>query len=120
MADSMREIMNPGLHTGGRPGFPQAPVDWSEEVARERAQADGLELGPDHWELLRALQSYFARHERINARELHDALEEKFHAQGGMKYLYSLFPGGPVAQGCRLAGVEPPAGATDLSFGSVQ
>jgi tRNA 2-thiouridine synthesizing protein E len=120
MANTMREIMNPGLHAGGRPGFPHAPVDWSEESARELAQADGLELGEDHWELVRALQGYFARQERVHARELHDALDEKFHAKGGIKYLYVLCPGGPIAQGCRLAGLEPPTGSVDQSFGSVQ
>jgi tRNA 2-thiouridine synthesizing protein E len=52
-------------------------------------------------------------------RELQDALEEKFHHKGGMKYLFTLFPGGPVAQGCRLAGLKAPAGATDRGFGSV-
>jgi hypothetical protein len=27
-------------------------------------------------------------------------------------------PGGPVAQGCRIAGLTAPAGVTDKSFGS--
>jgi tRNA 2-thiouridine synthesizing protein E len=36
-----------------------------------------------------------------------------------MKYLYTLLPGGPIAQGCRLAGLKPPAGAVDQGFGSV-
>ena len=53
-------------------------------------------------------------------RELHDALDEHFHAKGGMKFLYTVLPGGPVAQGCRLAGLTPPAGSVDPSFGSVQ
>ncbi|MEN8176928.1 MAG: TusE/DsrC/DsvC family sulfur relay protein, partial [Pseudomonadota bacterium] len=74
----------------------------------------------EHWEMLRALQEYFARNDQPNVRELHDALDEKFHSRGGLKRLYVLFPGGPVAQGCRLAGLEAPAGATDSSFGSVQ
>ena len=51
-------------------------------------------------------------------REIHDALEEKFHYKGGLKYLYDLFPGGPVAQGCKIAGLHIPAGATDKGFGS--
>jgi tRNA 2-thiouridine synthesizing protein E len=70
---------------------------------------------------VRALQEYYARRaaEAINLRELHDALEERFHRQGGLKYLYQLFPGGPVAQGCRLAGLKAPAGAADKGFGSV-
>lgn len=120
MANTMREIMNPGLHTGGQPGFPDAPVDWTEESAQGIAQAEGIELSADHWDVVRALQSYFARHEHVNARELHDALEEKFHSKGGMKHLYGLLPGGPIAQGCRLAGLELPPGAIDRSFGSVQ
>jgi tRNA 2-thiouridine synthesizing protein E len=33
--------------------------------------------------------------------------------------LFKLFPKGPIAQGCRLAGLEPPAGSVDLGFGSV-
>jgi tRNA 2-thiouridine synthesizing protein E len=51
-------------------------------------------------------------------RELHDALDERFHASGGMKYLYRLFPRGPVAQGCRIAGLHSPANVVDRSFGS--
>src|SRR5574341_927751 len=47
------------------------------------------------------------------------ALDEKFHRQGGIRRLYLLFPGGPVAQGCPLAGLKAPAGATDRGFGSV-
>ena len=102
------------------PEFPFAPKGWSPEDAKALAAEAGLELTEDHWELVRALQAYFHEHERCNARELHDALDEKFHAKGGMKYLYKLVPGGPVAMGCRLAGFEPPPGAIDRSFGSVQ
>jgi len=103
------------------PRFPHGPEGWSPAAALEAARAEGLELGAEHWEALRALQDYFARHQAtpINLRELHDALDEKFHNHGGIKHLYRLFPGGPVAQGCRLAGLEVPAGAIDKSFGSV-
>jgi tRNA 2-thiouridine synthesizing protein E len=103
-------------------GFPDAPPGWTAEQARETADADGLYLSESHWEVVRALQSYFARHEGgagINLRELHDALEERFHATGGLRELYRLFPGGPVAQGCRIAGLKAPAHSQDSSFGSV-
>ena len=101
--------------------FPYAPDDWSQAAANSTAAAEGLQVAAGHWDAVRALQEYYARHDRphINARELHDALEERFHNRGGMKYLYELFPGGPVTQGCRLAGLEPPAGSEDKSFGSV-
>ncbi len=97
------------------------PASWTEASARDAAAAEGLTLNDDHLQALRALQEYYSRHEvnHINVRELHDALDEKFHLKGGIKYLYSLFPGGPVAQGCRLAGLQPPAGAIDKGFGSV-
>jgi tRNA 2-thiouridine synthesizing protein E len=103
--------------------FPHAPLGWSREDANHVAAEEHLQLREEHWELVRALQEFFARHAEenlpINLRELHDALDERFHSQGGIKHLYTLLPGGPIAQGCRLAGLEAPAIATDRSFGSV-
>jgi tRNA 2-thiouridine synthesizing protein E len=100
--------------------FPHAPGDWSLRTGHAAAKAEGIAMTEDHWAVVRALQEYFARHEgqARNMRELHDALDERFHASGGMKYLYRLFPGGPVAQGSRIAGVQAP-GAVDYGFGSV-
>jgi TusE/DsrC/DsvC family sulfur relay protein len=118
--------MNENVHfahiSANSPSYPFAPIEWSEDDAEKMARENGIELGADHLEVLSALQEYFSKHDipDINARELHDALDERFHSRGGMKYLYVLFPGGPVAQGCRLAGLPVPAGAVDLSFGSVQ
>jgi len=104
------------------PTFPNAPVGWTRDAAVEAAKADGLKLSDDHWLVVRALQEFYAKHKdtaSINVRELHDALDEKFHKQGGRRYLFQLFPGGPVAQGCRLAGLRAPANAVDKGFGSV-
>lgn len=103
------------------PRFPHAPAGWTREIALRVARAEGLDLGDSHWKAVRALQEYYVRHQdaSINLRELHDALDEHFHTKGGRKFLYELFPGGPVAQGCRIAGLKAPAGATDKGFGSV-
>lgn len=120
-AQSMSEVLHPGKALHKDPDFPHAPEGWQPAVAQTIAREEGLELGDDHWELIKALQDYFARHEEkhVDLRQLHDALDEGFHAQGGIKYLYSLLPQGPVAQGCRLAGLEVPAGAVEPGFGSV-
>jgi TusE/DsrC/DsvC family sulfur relay protein len=102
--------------------FPHAPLDWSPGKAEEVARVEGLTLTGNHWEVIQGLQEYFARHvdaPSIHMRELHDALDEHFHARGGIKALYVLFPGGPVAQGCRVAGLKAPYLATDTSYGSV-
>lgn len=120
MVETMDDIMHPRAQQRDA-AFPFAPVEWTQTDAERTAKHEGLNLQKEHWEVVRALQEYFSRHEdgEIKLRELHDALEEHFHRQGGLKYLYTLLPGGPVAQGCRLAGLEPPAGAEDKSFGSV-
>lgn len=104
------------------PQFPNAPANWDPTDAMKRSRHEGIELTDDHWDTLKALQEYFARHGEgdINIRGLHDALDEKFHLKGGMKYLYKLFPGGPVAQGGHIGGLDVPAGTKDNSFGSVQ
>ena len=104
------------------PDFPDAPMDWSRDEAIEIARKEDLTMSMVQWDVVRALQSFYARHQdekSINLRELHDALDEHFHTQGGLKFLYTLFSGGPVAQGCRIAGLKPPFIASDSSFGSV-
>ena len=117
----MKAILDAGAAAAKDPGFPHAPPEWTRASALEAARIEGLTLDADHWDALRALQEFFARHadSAIHVRELHDALDEKFHAGGGIRGLYQLFPGGPVAQGCRLAGLTAPAGAIDKGFGSV-
>jgi tRNA 2-thiouridine synthesizing protein E len=114
--------INKLTHASTDPDFPDAPPGWSRDDALAAAKREGLEPGAEHWEVVRALQRYYAQHAdsaTINLRELHDALDERFHAQGGLKHLYTLFPGGPIAQSCRLAGLKAPAIATDPGFGSV-
>ena len=107
------------IHMSRDPEFPNAPEGWNRAVAETRARQEDLVLGDDHWQAIRAIQEYFARNETPRVRALHDALDERFHGNGGIRYLYLLFPKGPVAQGCRMAGLKAPAGSTDKSFGSV-
>ena len=102
--------------------FENAPSGWSHESAKSQALQENITLTDGHWDVIRSIQSYCARREggHINTRELLDALEERYYHLGGKKYLYRLFPGGPIAQGCRLAGIKAPPGSTDYGFGSVQ
>lgn len=78
---SMDEVMHP-VHAGqSDANFPDAPPGWKKADAEKIAAEVGLELIPDHWQVIGALQSYFSRHHemRISPRKLHDALDEKFH-----------------------------------------
>ena len=120
MNEANQNLIRPGYETQPIPDFPHAPTDWSRKNAKELADAEGLTLTEAHWQVVRALQEVCARNVEpaMNARELHDALDEHFHAEGGIKYLYELFPKGPLAQGCLIAGLQPPAGTQDKGMGS--
>lgn len=94
--------------------------NWTEEAARQLAQTEQIELTDAHWSVIRFLREYYQKHGAVShARTLTEALEEKFQIQGGLKYLYTLFPDGPVSQGARIAGVPVPGDSTNPSFGSV-
>lgn len=94
---------------------------WSQEVAREIAAAEGIEMTEEHWEVVRLLRNHYRLHGHdMSGTKLTRALEEPFWARGGLKRLYMLFPAGPVSQGSRIAGVPAPPYSRDLSFGSVQ
>lgn len=94
--------------------------NWSEEMARAQAAQEGIELGEAHLDVICTLRDHFAEcGPAHNARSILRLLEEVYQEQGGRKYLYTLFPRGPITQGCRLAGLPTPANNADLSFGSV-
>ncbi len=98
--------------------FNHAPEGWTPQEAVSTATQLGVNLIAGHWDVIDALQTYFDAHQFPRRQELNDALEERFHSLGGLKYVYTLLPSGPVSTGCELAGLSPPAGSRDLSFGS--
>ena len=98
--------------------FPNAPEEWSSANAESHAADNGITLAEDHWILIQCLQEYYNRNEFPKLRHVTDALDERFHAKGGMKYLHRLLPQGPISMGCELAGLDMPAGWKDKSFGT--
>jgi tRNA 2-thiouridine synthesizing protein E len=92
--------------------------DWNRQIATLRASELGVELESAHWEVVTFLrQLYEASDGVMHARQLSSALQDRFADRGGLKYLYELFPGGPVLQGSYIAGMVPPKDSTNLSFG---
>jgi tRNA 2-thiouridine synthesizing protein E len=116
---TMYGIMHPGMDLESDPSFRDAPEDWTPARARALAAKADLKLTEDHWEVIRVLQGCYKDEVSPRLRLLHDALEARFGGKGGMRYLFGILPGGPIVQGCTLAGLKPPAGATDVSYGSV-
>jgi len=94
---------------------------WDQTIAFAHAIKEGIQLTEAHFEVLMFIRHCYHKHGVIrHARSLTQALEVRFAIKGGLKYLYQLFPNGPVSQGCKLAGIPLPRGCDDRSFGTVQ
>jgi tRNA 2-thiouridine synthesizing protein E len=92
---------------------------WSETAAQQIAQQSGIALSDAHWEVIRYVRHYYLERGFVRrSRELASALNARFKEQGGSRYLYRLFNGGPVLKACRLAGVPVPENCVDASFGT--
>lgn len=95
--------------------------EWNEDMGRRQAEKEGLSLTDEHWAVVHYLREHYARHGRAeNGRELGDTLEKHFEDRGGRKWLYSLFPKGPVSQGSRIGGLPLPRYSEDEGFGFAQ
>jgi TusE/DsrC/DsvC family sulfur relay protein len=85
---------------------------WKEGMAPIMAAQDGVELGPEHWEIVKFLREYFIKFQiapmiKILVKEIGKNFGPE---KGNTKYLYELFPGGPAKQACRYAGLPKPTG----------
>lgn len=102
---------------------PQGPMHdlehWSPLTVRRLAREEGIgELSEAHWHVIYALRMhYMEKGPAASAREVIHMLEADFVEEGGRRFLYELFPNGPVSQGSRLAGVPAPPYSSDPSFG---
>lgn len=94
---------------------------WDEQEAERLAQHEGITLTQDHWNVVHFLREYHRRNGRAQSgRVLSAALEQAFNDYGGRRWLYTLFPRGPVVQGSRIAGLPLPPYSSDASFGYVE
>lgn len=94
---------------------------WSPLFANRQAQAEGIFLSDEHWAIINYLRERYREHgDPKNAREILKDLEEKFTDGHGRGILYEMFPGGPVSQASRFAGLPLPPYSSDPSFGTVE
>ncbi len=92
---------------------------WSRADGEKTAHTEGIDMTVEHWQVVEFLRDYHLKHGRVSSgREMADALEASFESKGGGPYLHTLFPKGPVAQGCRIGGVPVPPYTENDSFGS--
>ena len=100
--------------------MPENFEHWTRDKAIQLAEEEGIYLTDAHWEILHFLRNHCrANGTSCSARMVLRAMSNHVKKRGGKRYLYSLFPHGPVVQACKIAGIPLPPYALDLSFGSV-
>ncbi len=120
MYDINKFIANQGLESRDPDGYGADLSRWSPLIANRLAMEEGLTLEEDHWAVIYCLRERFRKlGPDWTARQMTRELEKDFAEAGGRRFLYALFPGGPLAQGCKLAGLPLPQGTINRSFGSV-
>ncbi|KPQ19773.1 MULTISPECIES: TusE/DsrC/DsvC family sulfur relay protein [unclassified Halomonas] len=84
--------------------------DWSEAVAEQLADDEGIELTPEHWEIIRLARNFYTRYEMAPAmRPLVKATQQALgNDKGRSIYLMRLFPGSTAKVVARIAGLPKP------------
>ncbi len=85
--------------------------DWSEPVAEALAQAEGLDLQNDHWEILLLLREFYQEFQLSPAtRPLIRYVALKLGPdKGNSMHLNRLFKGTPAKLAAKLAGLPKPS-----------
>ena len=91
-------------------GYLVEPREWNEKVASELAHHLDIELGEDHWDVIRFMRGMYEEHQVApDARHVMKHLDARYPGEG-RKRLFDLFPYGYVGQACKIAGMKRPRG----------
>ena len=83
--------------------------DWNEAVAEWLAQSDDIELTADHWSVILAVREiYELTGETPPMRLLIKALKARLSEDINSRFLYRLYPDGPVRLASKHAGLPKP------------
>lgn len=84
--------------------------DYGDEIVNIIAAAEGIELTPKHWEVVKYMRDQYREHGHTpNFRNMLKGINE-FWPEADSKALYDLFPTGPAKQGAKVAGLPQPYG----------
>ena len=88
-------------------GFIQEPEKWNEAVAEDLAKEESsvVPMGEDHWRLVNYIRQYYIDFEVAPPIRM---LCKKNNFD--LKYVYEMFPKGPAAGACKVAGLPKPTG----------
>jgi len=89
-------------------GFLESIEDWSEAVANQIAEQEGVNMTDRHWDLINYLRDEFLNNagNQPNTRNMVKALSKKWEDKSvNAKSLYDLFPGDPSKQAGKIGGL---------------
>ncbi|MDR1793231.1 MAG: TusE/DsrC/DsvC family sulfur relay protein [Bacteroidales bacterium] len=86
-------------------GFMIHPNLWNDEIAKQIAQMDGIEMTDQHWAVVRIIRESF---EQKGMAPMIRTLCKETGLK--LKDIYDLFPLGPARGACRVAGLPKPEG----------
>ena len=94
-------------------GYIVDPLDWTEDLARQLAAEESLELSDESWLAIRFMRDYWQEHKvapdvRHVIKHLVDELG--YDKKQAKQQLFKLFPYGYVKQACKIAGMQRPRG----------
>ena len=92
-------------------GYLLAPEDWNEDIARELAAEEHLELTDNYWQVLGFMRDYWHEHRVApDVRHVvqHLAEQHGYDKKFAKRQLFKMFPYGYVKQACKVAGMQRP------------
>lgn len=83
--------------------------DWSHQTAEQLALGDALQLTKSHWQVIKAVQTiYDETGDTPPMRLLIKLLRQRLSDDIDSRFLYRLFPDGPVRLASKYAGLPKP------------
>ena len=91
-------------------GFLRSLADWNEDVARELAALEGIDLTVEHWEIIEIARSFHADFAlspamRVLVKRARDRLPPE---KGRSVHILKLFPDRPARKISKIAGLPKP------------
>jgi len=91
-------------------GYLIDPHDWTEEIAREFALKENIQLTEEHWDAINFMRDYYAENQIApDVRHVMKHLAKRL-GPDSRNVIFELFPYGYVKQACKIAGMKRPRG----------
>ena len=92
-------------------GYLIDPENWTEDIAKELAKEEGIELNNSHWIIINCMRNYYTEHSVApDVRHVTNylATEAQLDKKEAKKLIFKLFPYGYVKQACKISGMKKP------------